>query len=193
MLHQRLLVKTVIFCYRAYFLRFQSENDIRKDILDILYNNKEFELQSYTCNDFEFIDVNGKVANVLTCKTGQEINGRCLKQIAGLGSVYIRLTKPLPNRNICVSDDSDFEPSAKSLLTMSDSNSDDELQVIHLPESPSLKLVDLPDDIPPLPPPLLPCTSEVSSSSPITSTQPTTSIQLLLIFSSCQYNFLIYL
>ena len=102
-----------------------SEYEIRSEILSILQNCEEFQFTSFCRNDFHFIDVNGKQANLPLLKDSQEFNGRCVKQLAGQGAVYIRLTKPFENvqsddslsddllskhqRNKCSDSDSSFE------------------------------------------------------------------------------------
>ena len=51
--------------------------------------------QLVTPNAFEFIDVSGKLAFVPSIKEEFEFNGRIVKQLAGAGSLYIRLLQNL--------------------------------------------------------------------------------------------------
>ena len=105
-----------------------SEKEMRDEIVSLLHNSKEFDLSQFTHSDFEFIDVSGKQAVIPVCREGQEFNGRSVKQIAGSGSVYIRLTKQLPPRALGLSDDLDFEPSMTQKKTyVIDSDSSCEL------------------------------------------------------------------
>ena len=77
-------------------------------------------------NDFEFIDVSGEKATVPIFKEGQELTGKLIKELAGRGPVYIRLTKPLSKANedqrivlSSSSSDSDFElPPVFSFLVL---------------------------------------------------------------------------
>ena len=59
-----------------------------------------------TPNDFEFINMSGKNASVLLCKEGFEWNGQAVKELAGSGSIYVRLKKSL---SIEILSDSDKE------------------------------------------------------------------------------------
>ena len=57
-----------------------------------------------------------------------QIIGKSIKQLAGIGAVYIRLTKKIPSRVLLISDDSDFEPSRANIRKPgSDSDSSFEL------------------------------------------------------------------
>ena len=105
-----------------------TENEVRDAILSLLHNSSEFNFDSFTTSDFHFIDVNGKQASVPVFTKDQEITGRIIKQIAGLGAVYVRLSKPLPPRSyIAISDESDLKPAVKHRIQFSDSDSSFEL------------------------------------------------------------------
>ena len=82
-------------------------------MLLILYSYKGLEFCSFCETDFEFIDVNGKQAGVPMAPDAQDFNGICIKEIAGLGAVYIRLSKPLSPHLQVIDLDSDFEPHPK--------------------------------------------------------------------------------
>ena len=66
-----------------------TEEEVREEICAVLVNSELPQL--VTPNTFEFIDVNGKIAFVPSIKEGFEFNGRIVKQLAGVGSLYIRL------------------------------------------------------------------------------------------------------
>ena len=113
--------------------------------------------------DFEFIDVNGKQASVPMVADGQDFNGRCIKQIAGLGAVYIRLTKPLLQ---VIDLDSDFEPHPKH-VTVHESDSDSSFELPPFLQSSSS-----------IPPPVntaIPTSSAAISSASSTFTMPSSS------------------
>ncbi len=89
----------------------------------------------------------GKMHNYeLIIVEGQELNGKTVKQIAGVGVVYIRLIKKLPLRIVqYISDDSDFEPSLKlkntSKSIYSDSDSSFNLPILTISCQKMLQLV----------------------------------------------------
>ena len=66
-----------------------TEEEVRQEIHAVLANSGL--PQTVGPNDFEFIDVNGKVAFVPSIKEDFEFNGRIVKQLAGAGSLYVRL------------------------------------------------------------------------------------------------------
>ena len=83
-----------------------TEEQVRDEIHAVLLNS---DLpNSIGPRDFEFIDVNGKVAFVPSIKEGFEFNGRIVKQLAGAGSLYIRLLRKL-QPSVIISDSSDEE------------------------------------------------------------------------------------
>ena len=83
-----------------------TEEQVRDEIHAVLLNS---DLpNSIGPRDFEFIDVNGKVAFVPSIKEGFEFNGRIVKQLAGAGSLYIRLLRKL-QPSVVISDSSDEE------------------------------------------------------------------------------------
>ena len=96
-----------------------------------MHNSKEFPLGDFDENDFEFMDVSGKKVAVPTCGDGYEFNGKAVKQIAGVGAVYVRLTRKIPRRICYISDDSDFEPSFKINANNIDSDSSFELPPLY--------------------------------------------------------------
>ena len=81
--------------------------------MKILHNNRSFRLEDFDVNDFEFMDVHGKKATVPTCDDNHQFTGKSIKQLAGVGAVYIRLTKKIPSHVVFISDDLDFEPLTK--------------------------------------------------------------------------------
>uniref|UniRef100_A0A1X7SYT3 HECT domain-containing protein n=1 Tax=Amphimedon queenslandica TaxID=400682 RepID=A0A1X7SYT3_AMPQE len=99
------------------------EYRIREEIVSILYSAGP-KFYCIDRNDFEFIDVSGKKATVPLFKEGQELTGKVIKELAGRGPVYIRLTKPLSkaseDQRIVLSSsssDSDFELPPVSFLS----------------------------------------------------------------------------
>jgi hypothetical protein len=111
------------------------EIEVKKEIISLLLNSKEFDFSDFTIDDFEFIDVCGKKASIPLLRDNQEFNGRCVKQLAGQGAIYIRLTKPFSDdTTLIVSDDSDFEPKTK-IPTDNDSDSSFELPVVDFKSS----------------------------------------------------------
>ena len=73
-----------------------TEDEVRKEICDVIRSKSE--LTECTPGDFEFIDMCGKQASVPNCTPGFIFDARAIKQLAGSGSVYVRLT-----RDVCVS------------------------------------------------------------------------------------------
>lgn len=73
--------------------------------------------------------MNGKQASVPVCREGQPFNVRMIKQMAGTGAVYVRLTKRLPPRTVNISDDSDFEPSVTRTKSLCDIDSDSSFEL----------------------------------------------------------------
>lgn len=66
-----------------------NENKIREEICDIIYSSSS--CSDVAPDDFEFINMSGKQASVPQCKKGFHWNGRAVKELAGNGSVYVRL------------------------------------------------------------------------------------------------------
>ena len=95
--------------------------EVRQEIHAVLTNSGLS--QTVGPNDFEFIDVNGKVAFVPSIKEGFQYSGRIVKQLAGAGSLYIRLLEHL-NQNCC--------KRTKEICIISD-NSDDDNDLPQLP------------------------------------------------------------
>ena len=81
-----------------------TEEEVREEIRAVLMNSG-LPSQMITRDVFEFIDVNGKLAFVPSIKEGFEFNGRVIKQLAGAGSLYVRLLQNLPLAEISDSDD----------------------------------------------------------------------------------------
>ena len=69
-----------------------SEDEVRNEICDVVRTCSIPDLSECTPSDFEFIDMSGKQARVPQCKIGFEWDGRAVKELAGTGCVYIRLT-----------------------------------------------------------------------------------------------------
>ena len=74
------------------------EYRVRDEILSTLHsaNNKFRDIDR--C-DFEFLDVSGKKVAIPLVKEGQVFTGSVVKELAGKGPVYIRLTKP-PSKDV---------------------------------------------------------------------------------------------
>ncbi len=68
-----------------------SEKDIRGEICDVIKSTDEFK--DVTPEDFEFINMCGKQGTIPQCKEGFEWNDRSVKELAGSGSVYVRLLR----------------------------------------------------------------------------------------------------
>ena len=65
------------------------ETEVRKEICDVLSSNAD--LAEVTPDDFEFINTSGKQASITQCKSGFKWDGDAVKELAGSGSVYVRL------------------------------------------------------------------------------------------------------
>ena len=83
-----------------------SETELRSEICNIIKSNSSGP--GVSPNDFEFINMSGKQASVPQCKEGFEWDGRSVKELAGSGCVYVRLTKSLPITVSSSSDSDDF-------------------------------------------------------------------------------------
>ena len=113
-----------------------SEAEVRNLIVSVLHNNKSFQLQNFESQDFEFINAHGKQLSIpTTCGEDYEFNGNVVKYLAGVGAIYIRLLKRLPNHPpIVIRNDSDFElPQLKDSRHDCDSDSSFELPALHVP------------------------------------------------------------
>ena len=87
-----------------------TEEEIRNEICAIVNSCKtkdKLNLSVIAVNDFHFINMSGKHATVPHCKEGFEWNGRAVKELAGSGSVYVRLTKTSRPTNDTDDDDDD--------------------------------------------------------------------------------------
>ena len=71
-----------------------SESEVRDEICDVLRTCSP-DLSECIPSDFEFIEMSGKQARVPQCKAGFEWEGRTVKELAGSGCVYVRLTKDI--------------------------------------------------------------------------------------------------
>ena len=78
-----------------------TEDKVRNEICQVVRSCTIPILSEIGPKDFHFINLAGKQASVPSCKEGFEWNGRAVKELAGSGAVYIRLTKPS-----CISSDS---------------------------------------------------------------------------------------
>ena len=73
-----------------------SEKEIRYEICAIVNScgiKKKLNLSVIAVNDFHFINMSGKHATVPHCKEGFKWDGRAVKELAGSGSIYVRLNK----------------------------------------------------------------------------------------------------
>lgn len=68
-----------------------DEKTVRQEIADIINHSKSFGDVSCSPYDFEFIDVNGKHATIPNVKEGLEFTGKAVKNLAGSGSVHVRM------------------------------------------------------------------------------------------------------
>ena len=68
------------------------ESDVRREICDVIRTCSFPDLTDCT-SDFEFIDMSGKQASIPQCKIGFEWEGRAVRELAGSGCVYVRLTR----------------------------------------------------------------------------------------------------
>jgi hypothetical protein len=69
-----------------------SESEVRREI-DVIRTCSFPDLTECTPYDFEFIDMCGKQATIPRCKVGFEWKGRAVKELAGSGCLYVRLTR----------------------------------------------------------------------------------------------------
>lgn len=88
-----------------------SESEIRGEICEVMRSATSHK--NVSPDDFEFINMSGKQASVPQCKEGFEWNGRAVKELAGSGSIYVRLLRDieLENRSDEKSSDSEELPS----------------------------------------------------------------------------------
>ena len=70
-----------------------TEETLRKEICEVINSCSSPDLSGIELEDFEFISVHGKHAAIPQCKNGFKWNGRAAKELAGSGSIYVRLTK----------------------------------------------------------------------------------------------------
>ena len=70
-----------------------SEEEIRKEIREVIRSEPDFG--DCGIHDFEFIDMSGKQASVPRCKTGFSWDGRAVRELAGSGCLYVRLTSDI--------------------------------------------------------------------------------------------------
>ena len=72
-----------------------SEEQVRKQIRDVIKSSSEHHASLCTEDDFEFIDMNGKNGSVPNVKSGHTFTGKAIKNLAGTGCVYVRMTTEL--------------------------------------------------------------------------------------------------
>lgn len=86
-----------------------SEERVRQEVGDLIRSCNEYDLGLCGEKDFEFIDMNGKQASVPNFKKGYKFTGKAVKNLAGSGCVYVRLTTdPL---TLCLSSDASGDES----------------------------------------------------------------------------------
>ncbi len=86
-----------------------SEESVRSEIVALVNNcsNTDYNFPTFSTQDFEFVQMVGKVAQIPTTRPGFRWDGTAVKHLAGQGSVYIRLTRSLRKSRFVVSTDSD--------------------------------------------------------------------------------------
>ena len=79
-----------------------TEEEIRNEICAIVNSCRttdKLNLSVIAVNDFHFINMSGKHATVPHCKEGFQWNGRAVKELAGSGSIYVRLNNTSMSTN----------------------------------------------------------------------------------------------
>ena len=92
-----------------------SECEIRSEICEVIKSNSSTDDPEVGPDDFEFINVTGKQASIPHCKEGFEWDGRSVKELAGSGSVYVRLTKRMRYEISSSSDPEECPPAFDSI------------------------------------------------------------------------------
>ena len=82
------------------------EDDVRKEICEVIRGINEHDAHLCQPEYFEFIDMNGKNASVLNVKSGYSFTGKAVKNLAGTGCVYVRMTRELFSTYISSDDNS---------------------------------------------------------------------------------------
>lgn len=80
-----------------------SESDVRREICDVIRSCSDYA--ECSPDDFQFIDMNGKQASIPKCKVGFLWDGRAVKELAGSGCLYVRLTSNVGGSSESSSDD----------------------------------------------------------------------------------------
>ena len=86
-----------------------SEEEVRKDVRDVIRSCSQYDVSFCGLYDFEFIDMSGKHASVPNVKAGLKFTGKAVKNLAGSGCVYVRMTSDLFT-TVISSDSSDDLP-----------------------------------------------------------------------------------
>ncbi len=68
-----------------------NQDEIRQEVCAVINDNPS--LSEVTPSDFEFVSVSGKQVSIPQCKKGFDWDGRAVKELAGSGCVYVRLTR----------------------------------------------------------------------------------------------------
>ena len=97
-----------------------SEKTVRNEICEVIQSSCSSNLSSIEPQDFEFISMTGKHAAVPQCRNGFQWNGCAVKELAGSGSVYVRLMKD------CDSHDDDLPPGPCTILNSSSKNQEND-------------------------------------------------------------------
>lgn len=114
-----------------------SEDDVRKEICEVIRGCNEHDACLCTPQDFEFINMSGKHASIPNVKSGYEFTGKAVKNLAGSGCVYVRMTAELFSTYV-----SSDEHSPKSMVKSE--QDDDYLEHEYDLPSPSNILVNTP-------------------------------------------------
>ena len=92
-----------------------SEETIRKEICEVFHSCCSPDLSAIQPGDFEFIGISGKQASVPQCKNGFKWDGHAVKELAGSGSVYVRLIED----SVYPQSDDDLPPGPCTILSNS--------------------------------------------------------------------------
>ena len=99
-----------------------SEETVRKEICEVIHSCSSPNLSNIGPEDFEFVAMNGKHGAIPQCKKGFKWNGRAVKELAGSGSVYVRLKKDCAQSHSDDDDDDLLPPGPCAILNSFDNS-----------------------------------------------------------------------